>query len=887
MRPTDQPLLAAVLLTALAAAGVASASAAAAAVPSDVCNAVSAAYVSKGGPDVLHVQYQPSAGHLRVCTQSRPTCCGRPMEDWLQTKAKAELYQMLYQQLVPRSTALASLVTSLQSLFLHMLNVSHQDLDMNLKSIYGYSYIENKQPFTIFFDQLRAYMKGGPDTVADVTRSLFENIAARVYVLIMTNYDIGEQYLACVKQQLAVLRPLGQVPDRVGQEFTRAFVTARRFLLGLAALREAVQSAPTIRLTDQCQKARLRAQYCAWCDGQAGVQPCYGLCAKVMADCLAPLDPLAEPFDQLVGELARLADKVEGANNLYQVLHQLGLRISGGIMDMQERKENFQTQVAKACGQPRLKAGGPVAAPAGLPPMPPRQVPGATHRRSRRRRRRSADMFGWEYRGKDEPVAKGDQQERLTQLVRVARQELTSLRSLFRWDRLARTNCQADPAPPSRCWNGTDPVTAYSPPALSGSDPAAAPPDAATAERARNLRAANQLAAELPRSDNFVEFREGRLDDTLGRLLKRPAIGAGGGGGGAPAVITDALPTGSALAGSGSGIAPPPQPPRRRPQELPPGGVRPTPLVLSTLPPRLQTPPPQPPQQPRQPQPKQPDPDAETDMSPAGSGDSSPPPPLPQRPTPVAPVVITSRPTPPPKPTAAPTTTPPLAPTQKTQPPPQLPIDLEGSGSGRPPSEGPPPAVPPTPGSGGPIAPGPGPAVPPDGASGTGEPTEVPPQPPQPSRQPPSQQPPVGPDEPSGPSGDVQPPLPPDGRSQWTQRPPLPPGPPTAWPPLPPPQPELPGTPQQPPPPQPPPQQPDPGADLWLPKENQEQGGAEKNHGEGSIHSPMKMTEAKRSCPPGSATCPACRPVAAASACALLLLAGLLQRLPTLLLLQS
>lgn len=47
------------------------------------------------------------------------------------------------------------------------------------------------------------------------------------------------------------------------------------------------------------------------------------------------------------------------------------------------------------------------------------------------------------------------------------------------------------------------------------------------------------------------------------------------------------------------------------------------------------------------------------------------------------------------------------------------------------------------------------------------------------------------------------------------------------------------------PPPQPPkPSQPPP--DLWLPKEPDEQGGAEGRRGEGSVHEPMRMTSYKR-----------------------------------------
>ncbi|PAA46627.1 hypothetical protein BOX15_Mlig034224g1 [Macrostomum lignano] len=604
MRPLLLPLLLSLLLLPVRPTD-------AAATPA-TCQSVSAVYAAKN-LDVLQVRYQASGSHLAVCpARPGPSCCSREMETALENRAKTDMYQDLYQHLVPQSTSLASLLTSFQSLALQMVNNSYTKLDTSFKSIYGYSYIENKQPFLQFFEGLRAYLSGGPDTVAGVAKALFESISSRVYVLVMTNYDIDEAYLTCVRSRLDQLKPLGNMPERISQELIRAFVPARRFLAGLAALQDAVQMSPATPLPAQCQKSQLRSRYCAWCDGITNLQPCFELCSASMADCLTQLDSLAEPFDQLLDELVKLSNKIRGPNNLYQVLENLGLRISAGIMDMQERKDHIQTEVAKLCGPPKLKANG---SPSIVPPPLPRPGRG-------RRRRRRASMFGWNYRNSDDaPGPSSQAQERLDELGLTAKRSLPASRSLFRPSSLAKRFCKADPAPPGRCWNGTDSAAGYTAPASTVASPVE-PPTLAVSQRVANLRAAHRLLAELPKSESFAGFVEQPLDPTLRGLLNKRARVASSIGSSGPS-LTDALPIGAATSGaglgSGSGAAPPPVPVAPRPRP-PAGGF---PRRLSTLPPLTRPPPagvvdswrPLPPIRPR--------PDT------AGSGDAAGPPPRP------------------------------------------------------------------------------------------------------------------------------------------------------------------------------------------------------------------------------------------------------------------
>uniref|UniRef100_A0A1I8IXY2 Conserved oligomeric Golgi complex subunit 7 n=1 Tax=Macrostomum lignano TaxID=282301 RepID=A0A1I8IXY2_9PLAT len=250
------------------------------------------------------VRYQASGSHLAVCpARPGPSCCSREMETALENRAKTDMYQDLYQHLVPQSTSLASVLTSFQSLALQMVNNSYTKLDTSFKSIYGYSYIENKQPFLQFFEGLRAYLSGGPDTVARSCQG-----PPRTY---------------------PGIRARSPIPGRVGRAAGR-----RSDVPGNSAARSVPEIAVALSILRLVRRDYKSAA-------------CFELCSASMADCLTQLDSLAEPFDQLLDELVKLSNKIRGPNNLYQVLENLGLRISAGIMDMQERKDHIQTEVGR------------------------------------------------------------------------------------------------------------------------------------------------------------------------------------------------------------------------------------------------------------------------------------------------------------------------------------------------------------------------------------------------------------------------------------------------------------------------------------------------------------------------------------------------------------
>ncbi|PAA68540.1 hypothetical protein BOX15_Mlig000147g2 [Macrostomum lignano] len=585
------------------------------------CGTVTAAYASKG-LDVMQVNRLFSGAHLSVC-QQRATCCSRAMEDTLLATSRDELRRRVRELTSPRAARLDSLMFELQRLQLQLIETSRRELDSSLKSIYGYSYLANKAPFTAFFDQLAAYVRGDPASgpVAGVASDLFDAIAVRVFALTMNNYELDRRYLDCAKRQFGALRPLGSTPDQVGAELLKAFVAGRRFLLGLASLAETlrgVTSGHGVQLSADCLRARMRAHYCAWCDGVATANPCYNLCANVAAGCLAGLSPLAAPFDQLLAELERMAGLVDGASSMRMALRQLGLRISVGIMEMQERKDQLQARITGACGTPRLKTGAMIGASSAT------GAGGPTDART-----------------VESPADDSSRQARLTELVGQVRAELRALRGFFNWEQLVQKDCQAEPRPDA-CWNGTA-VASYqrSRRGTSGPDLVANPevsvPESAlsrpaepVATRQAELRTAIELATSLPRGGvGYREYREATdRERTLARLLpmQRGDFAASSGLPGPPpsnSMSAAGASTVRVLGGaSGSGAAPPPA------SSSSPGaaGWRPaaadtTVLALSTLAP---TRPPPPPLERWTPWPQPPAPSSSRPTGGIGSGDHPP-----------------------------------------------------------------------------------------------------------------------------------------------------------------------------------------------------------------------------------------------------------------------
>uniref|UniRef100_A0A1I8GT19 Glypican-3 alpha subunit n=1 Tax=Macrostomum lignano TaxID=282301 RepID=A0A1I8GT19_9PLAT len=341
-------------------------------------------------------------------------------------------------------------------------------------------------------------VRGDPASgpVAGVASDLFDAIAVRVFALTMNNYELDRRYLDCAaKRQFGALRPLGSTPDQVGAELLKAFVAGRRFLLGLASLAETlrgVTSGHGVQLSADCLRARMRAHYCAWCDGVATANPCYNLCANV----------------------ARLPGRPVTAGGALRPAAGPSWREWAGLVDgassMRMRRNHGDAG-----------AQGPAA--------------GTDHRRLRDSASETGAMIGassatgaggpTDARTVESPADDSSRQARLTELVGQVRAELRALRGFFNWEQLVvQKDCQAEPRPDA-CWNGTalPAVQARAPaaptwwpqPEVSVPESALSRPAEPVATRQAELRTAIELATSLPRGG--VGYRS----------TGRPPIGSG------------------------------------------------------------------------------------------------------------------------------------------------------------------------------------------------------------------------------------------------------------------------------------------------------------------------------------------------------------------------
>ena len=107
---------------------------------------------------------------------------------------------------------------------------------------YGLLYQQNAQIFSDLFDDLRGYYKGKDKNLMDVMDNFFSRLLQKMFELLNTQYDFDDEYMSCVTERMADLKPFGDVPNKLSIQIKRAFIAARTFVQGLAIGRDVIMS---------------------------------------------------------------------------------------------------------------------------------------------------------------------------------------------------------------------------------------------------------------------------------------------------------------------------------------------------------------------------------------------------------------------------------------------------------------------------------------------------------------------------------------------------------------------------------------------------------------------------------------------------------------------
>ncbi|XP_069502526.1 glypican-2 [Ambystoma mexicanum] len=372
-----------------------------------------------------------SGEHLRICPQDY-TCCASETEERLNWQSEMDFKALVEDSSSFLLSGFTARHRKFDEFFRELIYISEKSMSQMFTQTYGRLYTQNAQVFDELFKELHQYYLGGKVHLEDTLSEFWTRLLERMFQLVNSQYLFTEEYLECVSKHSEQLRPFGDVPRKLKVQVTRAFIAARAFMQGLATGRDIVAKAAKINPTAECLLAVMRMTYCPLCRGMPSLKPCNGFCLNVMKGCLANLADLDIEWNNFIDALIQVAERLEGPFNFELAADSIGVKISEGIMYMQENTMQTSTKVFQGCGNPR-------------------PVPGRTKRAPKDETKRRFRTYSPE----EKPTtAAGTNLDRLITDVK----EKLKLMKRF-WVTLPHTLCSddkvaADVTNEDKCWNG-------------------------------------------------------------------------------------------------------------------------------------------------------------------------------------------------------------------------------------------------------------------------------------------------------------------------------------------------------------------------------------------------------------------------------------------------
>ncbi|EPQ04552.1 Glypican-2 [Myotis brandtii] len=316
-----------------------------------------------------------SGEHLRICPQEY-TCCSSEIEERLTWDTEAtfrglveESGSFLVHTLASRhrtfdgedlgppnlATQLLAVLMIPAKVFREMLSSAEHSLALLFHRSYGRLYSQHTPLFSGLFSRLRDYYEKSGEGLDDALVDFWTQVLERMFPLLHPQYIFSPEYLFCLTRLASSaddsLKPFGDSPRRLRLQITRAMVAARAFIQGLETGRDVVSEALKVPLSEGCRRAVMRLTGCPFCRGVPLLPPCRGFCLNVAHGCLSSrgLDP---DWGAYLDGLLFLAEKIQGPFSFELAAQAIGVKISEGLMYLQENSVGVSTQVFQECGVP-------------------------------------------------------------------------------------------------------------------------------------------------------------------------------------------------------------------------------------------------------------------------------------------------------------------------------------------------------------------------------------------------------------------------------------------------------------------------------------------------------------------------------------------------------
>ncbi|XP_062036158.1 glypican-2 [Lepus europaeus] len=441
-----------------------------------------------------------SGEHLRVCPQEY-TCCSSETEQRLIRDTEATFRGLVEGSGSFLVHSLTARHRKFNEFFQEMLSISQHSLAQLFSHSYGRLYAQHASIFNGLFSQLRDYYAKSGEGLDDILADFWAQLLERAFPLLHPQRRFSPDFLLCLTRLASAtdgsLHPFGDSPRRLRLQITRSLVAARAFVQGLETGRNVVREALKVPVSESCSQALMRLVGCPLCRGVPSLLPCRGFCLNVVHGCLSNRG-LEPDWDDYLDGLLLLAEKLQGPFSFELATESIGVKVSEGLMYLQENSVKVTEKVFQQCGNPH-----PISTRHRRAPAPREEVgrpwrPGAEEERPTTAAGTNMQRLVWEFR------------ERLGR----ARGFWTGLPTTVCGDSRMAVDISQEAAP---CWTGTG-RGRYLPPVVGSSvaeqlnnpelEVDASGPDLPTRRRRLQLRAATArmkaaaLGHDLDRHDD-------------------------------------------------------------------------------------------------------------------------------------------------------------------------------------------------------------------------------------------------------------------------------------------------------------------------------------------------------------------------------------------------
>ncbi|CAM4599298.1 unnamed protein product [Leuciscus chuanchicus] len=258
------------------------------------CSQLKGAFTALGLSPVSSFPAEETSGaDLQVCAAQR-SCCDSEMEQVFRNRSSRDFQKLMDDTSEEMRNMFMSAHQRLDDFFLELLESTERSLNEMFLRTYGKPYLQNAEVFQNLFSELRRYYTDGGVHLEEMLSEFWSRLLERMFQLLNSQYLLTEDYLECVGKLTEKLKPFGDVPKKMKTQVTRAFVSARAFVQGLAVGRDVADRMSEVGMSAVCVSGFTRMLYCSQCSALSSLKPCSEYCLHLMKTCLADradLDP--------------------------------------------------------------------------------------------------------------------------------------------------------------------------------------------------------------------------------------------------------------------------------------------------------------------------------------------------------------------------------------------------------------------------------------------------------------------------------------------------------------------------------------------------------------------------------------------------------------------